>query len=909
MKKLPCLITSAFCLTSSPGSFAAQSYVPTPESVLGHWVGADFKLASYEESLDYFQKLDAASDRLQLIEIGRTSFDRTWYVALISSPQNLSNVERHREIAQRLAHPQGLTDEEARKLAREGKAIIHIDGGLHASEVAPAQHTMELAHDLVARVDDPEIQAIHDNLILLLWPSINPDGQTLVADWYEANVGTPYEISPMPSLYQKYVGHDNNRDAYMLNMIESRVIERTWRYWEPQLRYIPHQSSPFPTRIFLPPYADPIANRVHPLMSRTVNTLGMLIAQALEERGQVGATHMEEFDVWYPGYVDHLPNLQNAVAFFTETALFEYATPGFYSLEDIPDDRKELRPESLYSSPWPGGWWRLRDAVEYVLTSSHATLGFAAKYKERLLYNRYQAGRDAILRYTRDPPYAYLIPQQQRDPVAPAELLRRLAFNGIRVHQFQASVAIEGNTHPPGTWVIPMDQEFAELARNVLEVQRYPDSRVSEEAPLLQPYDVAGWTLPYQFDVEVIEVMTPLPEEVRAAMELVEGTAADWRAVVQPGVDSSSGIDAAPYDSVPGVGFDTDPVAAGIVPPAGEVTGSGSALALSPTQNNTFRAVNRAWRDGGRVRFHEGRYVVTGLGEQVALELHLRAERTEASGIALSRPRIGLYRPWDPSMDEGWTRWLLEQYEFEFKNLRNADFHSQSLGERFDVILLVDYDANTILNGFQKGSVPPRYAGGIGSRGVRALNEFVQGGGTLVCLNRSSVFAIEELNLPVRNVVADLESTDFYVGGSILEVTVDPVHPVMAGMPGKASVFVGKSPVFTTTDGFEGTPLARYQEVGSPLLSGYLLGEKHLQGFAAALAVRHGTGHVLLLGFRPQWRGQSFGTFRVLFNSLLLHGEHAAQAVGSANFWSPSPESEGSEEKKKKDSGAYSELR
>jgi len=906
----PGFLIAVLCLISAPRSFAAQSpvqsNVPTPESVLGHQVGADFQLASYEESLDYFRQLDAASDRLQLIEIGRTSFNRPWYVALISSPENLANIERHREIAQRLAHPQELTDEEARQLAREGKAIIHIDGGLHASEVAHAQHTMELAYDLVAGVDGPEIQAIHDNLIVLLWPSINPDGQTLVADWYEPNVGTPYEISEMPWLYQKYVGHDNNRDAYMLNMIESRVIERTWRYWEPQIRYIPHQSSPFPTRIFLPPYAEPIANRVHPLMSRTINTLGMLIAQALEERGQVGATHMEEFDAWYPGYVDHMPNLKNAVAFFTETALYEYATPGFYTISDIPEERQDLRAESLYSSPWPGGWWRLRDAVEYILTSSHATLRFAAKYKERVLYNRYQAGRDTIRRYTRDPPYAYFIPQQQRDPVAPVELLRRLAFNGIRVHQLQASVTIEGNTYPPGTWVIPMNQEFAELARNVLEVQSYPDLRVSEEAPPLQPYDVAGWTLPYQFDVEVIEVTTPLSEDIRAAMTPVEGNVADWRVVVQENLDPASPeIDAAPFDSVPGLGFDTDPVAAGILPPAGEVTGSGSALALSPAQNNTFRAVNRAWREGGRVRFHEGRYLVTGLSDQVVHELHLRAERTGASGTTLSRPRIGLYRPWNPSMDEGWTRWLLEQYEFEFTNLRNADFHSRPLGDRFDVIVFVDYDAETILEGFQKGTVPPRYAGGIGTRGARALDEFVQAGGTLVCLNRSSVFAIDELNLPVRNVVADLESTDFYVGGSLLQVEVDPTHAVMAGMPSHASVFVGRSPVFTTTEGFEGVALAKYQDAGSPLLSGYLTGEEHIHGFAAALDVRRGDGHVILLGFRPQWRGQPFGTFRILFNSVLLHGEHGAQAVGSTDFWSPPPEpekTEGEEEEEEEES-------
>ncbi|MFQ5790015.1 MAG: M14 family zinc carboxypeptidase, partial [Acidobacteriota bacterium] len=821
--------------TNSVSTPVQTTKVPTPESVLGFQVGADFKLASYEDSIAYFRKLAAASDRLQLVEIGRTSFNRPWYMALVSSPENLADLERYQEISQRLAHPEGLSDEEARQLAREGKAIVNIDGGLHASEVAHAQHTIQLAYDLITGDDDPDIGAILDNVILMLWPSVNPDGQTLVVEWYRSNVGTPYETSPMPWLYQKYVGHDNNRDAYMLNMIESRVIERTWRHWEPQIRYIPHQTGPFPTRIFLPPYADPIANRVHPLMQRTINTLGMVMAQALEERGQVGATHGESYDVWYPGYVDHLPNLQNAVAFFTETALYRYATPRFYTMKDFPDQRRDLRPESFYSSPWRGGWWRLRDAVEYILTTSVAVLDFAAKYKDDVLYNRYQAGRDTIRKYTAEPPYAYFIPQRQRDPVAPVELLRRLACNGIRIHQLQGSVTVEGITYPQGTWVIPMNQEFAELARNILEVQSYPDLRVYEGGPPAQPYDASGWTLPYQFDLRVIEVTEPLSEETRAAMKPVHGEAVDWKPLFQQNADPASpDIDAAPFDSVPGLGFDTDPVAAGIVPPAGEVSGSGPALAVSPAQNNAFRAVNRAWREGGKVQLENGRYLITGLSDAVVRELvdsqHLQAERTRAGGTTISQPRIGLYRPWAPSMDEGWTRWLLEQYDFEFVNIRNADFRAGSLGERFDVIIFADRGRQTILEGFPKGTVPPRYEGGIGAAGARALDEFVRAGGTLVCLSRSSELAIQELHLPVKNVVADKKREEFFVGGSILEVTVDPAHPVMAGMPSKAKVFFNRSPVLTTTEGFGGVALAKYQQAGSPLLSGYLLGEDHIKG-------------------------------------------------------------------------------
>ncbi len=876
---------------------AAQSALPTPESSLGFRVGADFKLATYDESLAYFRKLDQASDRLQLVEAGTTSEGRPWFFALVSSPENLANAEKYRQIAQRLAHPEGLTDPEARRLAREGKAFVHIDGGLHASEVAHAQHTIQLAYDLLANAADPRIRNIFDNVILMLWPSVNPDGQNIVVEWYRSNVGTPYEVAPMPWLYQKYVGHDNNRDAYMLNMIESRVLTRTWRQWEPQIIYVQHQSSPFPTRIWLPPFAEPIATQVNPLLSRTVNTIGMLIAQALEERGQVGATHMGlGFDAWYPGYIDYMPMLRNIASFWTETALYRYATPHFYTIADFPRDKTDLRSESLYPSPWKGGWWRLRDAVEYMLTASTAVLDYAARYKEELLYNRYQAGRDTIRKYAAEPPHAYFIPQDQRDPVAPVELLRRLAFSGIRVQQLTKAVTIDGFTHPAGTWVVPMNQEDAELVRQVLEPQRYPDLREFPEGPPEQPYDAAGWTLPYQMDVRLIASSAPLGEDVRAAMKPVQGQAADWKA---------GDTDRAAFDSVPGVGFDTDPVAAGLVPAPPKVSGSGAALAVDAAQNNAFRAVNQAWRAGGTVQLDaRGRYVMSGVPAatlaQWAESLALRAEWTVApSGAKLSKPRLALYRPWTASMDEGWTRWLFEMYGFEFANVYNADVQAGALRDRFDVLVLTDERPRSITDGFQKGSVPPRYEGGIGDRGVRAIEEFVRRGGTLVCLNNSSLFAIDALRLPVRHVIAGVARQQFFASGSILEVVADPAHPVMAGVPDRAKIFVSGSPVFSTTKEFEGTVLAKYQASGSPLLSGYLLGEKFLNGYAAAVDARYGDGHVVLLGFKPQWRGQPFGTFKVLFNAALFHGELAAKASGTKGYWTPPAEPEKKEPEKR----------
>ena len=844
----------------APTRLHAQPAIPTPESVLGFAVGADYKLATYDESITYFQRLAASSNRIKLMDVGKTSTGHAWTLAIISSPENLAKLDHYREIAQKLAHPAGLTDAQAHALAREGKAFVDISGGLHASEIAGSQHTIQLAYDILSKPDDPKNKAILENTVLFLWPSINPDGQNIVVNWYRENVGTPYEVSPLHELYQKYIGHDNNRDGYMLNVVESRVVARTWRQFEPNIIYVQHQTAPFPTRIWLPPFADPIATRVNPMLSREVNTIGMTIAQQLEQEGKVGATHMGTgFDAWYPGYIDYLPMLQNIAAFWTETALYQYATPHFYTVRDFPAEYRDLRPQSLYSSPWPGGWWRLKDAVDYMRTASMAVLDYAVKYREDLLYNRYQAGRNTIAKYAANPPYAYFVPQQQRDPGTAVELLRRLAFQGIRVSQLDRDVRYENTLYPRGTWVIPMDQEYGELAREVLEKQEYPDLREYPGGPPEQPYDAAGWTLPYQMDVAVHEARSPLSAELRAAMKLVQG----------------KGTDLANADAP----FTTDASAAGIVPPPARITGAGDLLALDPAQNNSFRVLARAMNDGATVRFDNGRYVVGGAGVEKAVAqadaLGLRAER-RASGAAPSgaavRNRVAIYRPFTASMDEGWTEWLLDSWGFKYAVLTNSDIQAGDLNAKYDVILFASDRVATITDGFAEGTVPPRYEGGVGDAGIRALDAFVRAGGSMITFSQSSDFAIGALHLPVKNVVAGLKRSDFFSSGSILEINADGTHPVMAGMPEKSKVFVDGSPVFATTEGFEGSVLARYGKEGSPLLSGYLLGEKYLQGQAAAVDVKHGRGHVVLIGFRPQWRGQPFGTFKVVFNALFYGG-------------------------------------
>jgi len=860
---------------------AAQQAVPAPASVFGFNVGADSQLFTYEQSVDYFRRL-ATNPHVRLIEVGKTSFGKTMTVALISSPANLARVDELRRINQRLARPEGLTDADARQLARDGIALVDISGGLHASEIAGSQHTPQLAYELLSRASEADIKAIFDNTILFLWPSINPDGQDIVVNWCRESLAGR-NPGPM-ELYQKYIGHDNNRDSYMLNVVESRVIAHTWREWEPQIIYVHHQSSPFPTRIWIPPFADPIGLYAPPIMSRTVNTIGSRIAQELDQAGKPGAVHMlATFDAYYPGYIDYMPMYQHIASWWTETQGGNCGVPRSTTVDQLPQEYRALLPTSMYSSPWKEGRWTLKDQVDYMVTASIATLRYAAKFREELLYNRYQSGRDAIATHRASGPYAWIVPQRQRDPSAPVEMLRRLAFLGVRVMQLGRDAVHDGTAYPAGTWVVPLEQEFAPLVRELLEPQKYPD--MGDDLP----YDAAGWTLPFQMNVNAVEARTPLSSDFKAALTPVQGTAEAWGA----------------SDQYP---FTTNAMAAGIVPPPPTITGRGSALVLDPAQNNAFRLINRALAAGGTLRFipstaaRDARYLIAGVPAQrldsMAKSLWVSGERMNVARTVTTTAvptRIAVYKAAPGNMDQGWTEWLFDSFGFKYTLIGPADLRDATLGSRFDVVIMASQSLTSGGRGGGRGGppagAPPGGRGGGApalsaedSARVTAIDAFVSGGGTVVAWNQGTASLISALKLPVQNVVAGVARQDYFTGVSVMRAQVDTTHPVMAGMPVDADLVVSGSPVFTTTEGFEGSVLAKYPAQGPILRSGFLHGEERMRGHAAALDVKRGKGHVVLIAFQPQWRGQPHGTFRVVFNSAFFARDVSATANGASNF-------------------------
>jgi hypothetical protein len=837
---------TCFCLLLG-GRLQAQA--PTPSSVLGHTPGDDFYLANYEETIKYFHVLTASSDRMKMFTVGKSSQGRDIEVAVISSPENLARLDEYKKIARQLATAEGLNDEQARKLAHDSKVIVHIDGGLHSSEVAGGQHSIALAYKLVSAKNDPEIDAILSNVILVLWPTLNPDGQDMIVSWYRQNLGTKYEVAPMPWLYQEYVGHDNNRDGYMMNMKEEQVVTKTEIEYSPVIFYCQHQTAPFPARIWIPPFADPISSNVSPYVRSWLNVIGTNMAAYLDQHNMPGAIHESRFDNWYAGFTDWAGVFRNEISFFTETALYRYATPRFYTVDEFPKEYQDLRALTMYSTPWVSGWWRLKDAVDYMVGGSMSVLDLAAKNHDTLLYNRYQAARDNIHRT--EPPFAYVISDRQADVPEAGLLAQKMIDNGLDVYQTKPGFKANGIDYPAGSWVIPMDQPFSPMAKELMERQVYPVAATGETAVGAHlPYDITGWTLPLQMGVAADTVTDPMDQAQRALMTKIDH----------------------------------------VKLPVGQVAGEGPLFAVSHKPNAAFQLVNAALAQGGSVALapetmktaegmEKGAFVISGIGHSVMAELATKFSvgvisipAAPAHEIPIKKAKIGLYRPWNASIDEGWTRWILENYNYDAKSIYNADIRSAGLRSRYDVIILPDMNSNQLMNGFRVGSVPGQYAGGIEQDGLNNLREFVQLGGTLIAFNQTASSLIPLLSLPVRNVLQGLGNDKFYCAGSLLRVEMQhPDIPINFGVPMSPVVMFERGPAFETLPGFKGVVLAKYAKETDPLESGMVIHSEILHDKISALQLSYGRGRILLYGFKPQQRAQAHGTYRYLFNALYLY--------------------------------------
>ena len=854
------------CTVLPQGPTAAQ--LMAPEEVLGFQVGSDYQVAGWKTVSDYMQHVAANSDRVLVEALGKTTEDNDLLMLLISAPENLENLARYQQIQREIALPTKPAAE-LDALVQEGKAVVLINCNLHSTEIASSQMSMELAHQF-ATAETSEIKEILENVIILLIPSANPDGLDIVVDWYNRTVGTPHEGSEIPWLYHKYTGHDNNRDWFMLTQIETQLLTRVlYEEWFPEVVYDVHEMSYRGPRFVIPPYFEPVNPNIPPLLQRTLSLIGAQLAFDLTSDGFTGVLSSAVYDTWWHGGFRTVPYRHNMVGILTEAARVEIATPIFQPHHTLKGYRRGLDQYALrtnFPEPWPGGWWRLRNIVDYEKAAAHSILGFVAENRVMLKTNFYKMGLDAITKGKNEPPRAFLIPTEQRDIHTTLKMLDILKRGGVQIHQANAPFTADGVEYPADTYVVLMSQPFRAHAKDLLEVQRYPERRASPESPPERPYDIAGWTLPLQMGVRTVAVVHPFEADLRQLPMLpaVQGTLAGAPEPTSYLFGNRTNVEAILLNRLLNAGLTDNSPRYNLHWARRDVELAGKTLPHGTILIKTVEPPLQQVRE------------IAALASEFGIHIHTDASFDEdtirRTFTSVQAPRLGLYKPWTANMDEGWTRWVLDTHGFNYNSLTNAEIRAGNLAMRYDAIILPDLGASGILNGHAAGKLPPEYTGGIGTEGLANLRRFVEDGGTLICLNRATELPLKYFGLGEKGIVNVVEKNNqpnqdvFFCPGSLLRVRIDTRHPIGHGLDNEMAIFFKSGPVFSAERG-GAEVIATYPEF-NPLMSGWLEGEKRIRQKAALLEAPLGGGRVILFGFKPQHRGQSHGTFKLLFNAI-----------------------------------------
>jgi hypothetical protein len=866
------------------GAVIAQE-VTTPERFFGFQLGADKKMARWDKIVEYYGVLEKQSGgRMKVINMGPTSMGNPFLMVIITSPANFAKLDHLRDVNLRLSDPRGLTEAQARTLADEGKAIVVQSMSMHATEIGGTQMAPELAYDLLARKDE-ETRRILDNVIFIEVPCFNPDGQIMVTDWYNKQLGTPYEGSNPPWLYQKYAGHDNNRDAFQTNLPDSQYMARIlFTEWRPNAYVDHHGMGANGARIYLPPYAEPVRPYADPIVWRELSWYGGHMAYKEEEANLPGSITGAIYSGWGHLGFHWITPFHNIAGMLTESAAARLASPQFVHPDQLRGNTRNLpvyEMETIFPNPWPGGWWRLRDIVERQKVSAWATLDLAARNRETVLWNTYLKGKRQTERGASGKPAAYLISTLQHDPLTAIKMVNKLLVQGIEIQQASKAFNTDaGMMYPAGSFVISMAQPKMGLVRYLLGRTFYPDNewtRNRDGSPI-RPYDMATDTMFEYMGVRV----DPVDELGEIALKKV----------------------VSPIESV------------------GKVTRNPRGYSMDGRLNDSFRAMNLLFDKSVAVRrvdkpstgLRVGDFVVAA-GSEPVLESVARQTGVDFSPLRadvstgvhdLKRQRVAMYQRYGGgNMDEGWTRLVLEQFNFPYTSIFDPEIKAGNLIDKYDVVVIPNDSTATITGdppaagvppagrggpggagglaaaggsgpggeggtGGRGVNTPPEYRTGLAAEGVAAIRDFVQKGGTLVTLNGATAFPMDQLGIGVRNILAGKTTKEFWCPGSTLKVTFDNTNPLAYGMPSHGLALYLNSPALEITAPNAETyeTIVRYKD-RELLESGWLVGEENLARKAAVVSAKLGQGRVVMIGFPAQHRAQTHGTFKILFNALI----------------------------------------
>jgi hypothetical protein len=875
---------------------SAQPRITTPQEQLGFNFGDDYQLANYKQIADYWRKLDAESDRMVVQEMGKTAEGRPHLMAIVTSPENHKSLAKYKDVSKRLALAEGVDEAEARRLATEGKAVVWIDGGLHATETLGAQQLGEMVYQMVSRGDEETMRFLRDCIILFV--HANPDGNDLVADWYMRNpVKEKRSAADLPRLYQKYIGHDNNRDFFASTQAETENINRVlYHEWLPQILYNHHQSGPAGTVVWSSPQRDPYNYNLDPLLILGLQALGTHMHQRLAAEGKPGATMASggAYDGWWNGGIRNTGNFHNIIAILTETI-------GSPTPMRIPLVMQRQLPNRDLPYPIEPQEWRFRQSVDYSISFNRAVIDYASRNREHLLFNIWKMGQRAIERGSRDTwtpsparfaaaadklgggpaiatgrggrgggvspeveaalmkelrrpalrdPRGYIIPANQPDFPTAVKFINALREVNVAVLRAKSDFTVAGNSYPAGSFVVMTAQAFRPHVLDMFEPQDHPNVIPYPGAPPTPPYDNAGWTLAYQMGVKFDRILEPFS----GPFEKVT----DWN--VMP-----------PHATVPRAGD--------------------GLLVLDRRQNDAVIGVNRALAKRGQVSANAASYLISASEavENDIARLGLTLRRQEIAGpVAIRSPRIGLWDQYGGSMPSGWTRWILEQFEFPFTRVFAPELDGGNLNGKYDVLVFVE-------GGIPGGEGGGRGGGGGGRGGapdlsaisaeyrsqlgrvsaqttLPQLRTFVEAGGTIVAIGDSAMNIARHFQLPVEDHLtengAEVPRSKYFVPGSVLTARVDTKHPLAAGLEERTDFFFDNSPVFKIrADAQQVTPIAWFDNP-TPLRSGWAWGQKYLDKGVVALEATVGEGRVVLYGPEILHRAQPHGTFKLLFNAL-----------------------------------------